>query len=69
MWHHVRLSVFIFVLNKMLLNLHAVYLILYKSECCRPLNCQELQNPSTVTAVVVLLVIKLIVNQSYKLIV
>ena len=57
-----------FVLNERLLNLLAVYLILYKTECCQPLHCQELQNPSAITAVMVILVvvIKLIINQSYK---
>ena len=60
--------VFIFVLNKRPFSLQAVYLILYKSECCQPLHCQELQNHSTITAVMVILVvvIYLIINQSCK---
>ena len=45
-----------------------IYNILYKSECCRPLHCQELQPPTTITAVMVnvVVVIKLIINHSYK---
>ena len=32
------------------LDLHAVYLILYKSEYCQTRLCQRLKNPSTITA-------------------
>ena len=47
---HVRLCGFIFVLHKRLLNLHAVYLILYKCECYQPRHCQGPPNPLTITS-------------------
>ena len=58
---------FNFVL-KNLLSLHDIYLILYTSECCQPLLCQNVPIPSAITAVMVIfdVVIKLIINQGFK---